>query len=660
MSGIRAWQINASRAAAIFVLTVVACSAAVRGIAADETTAEEQAFAAAVDRVASSVVQIETTGGREQVEGLLLGTGPTTGLVVDPQGYIISSAFNFIGNPASILVRLPSGKRMAARLVATDHARMLVLLKVDVDRPLPVCEVAPRNQMRVGQWAIAVGRTFAGDRPNMAVGILSALDRISGRAIQTDAAVSPNNYGGPLVDIQGRVMGVLVPLSAQPGGQIAGMELYDSGIGFAIPAEDLQRVLPRLKKGEDLHPGLAGVSIQGANQFTAPPIVAACRAKSPAALAGIKPGDRIVELGGRPISRAIQVRDELGRCYAGDKLSVVVLRGKQRIASDLALVEKLEPHQHGFLGVLPMRSETDEGVAVRYVYPGSPAAAAGVAAGDVLVSLAGESIHDRLELMQTIGMSEPGAEIALEVRRSGALRKLKATLVATPEELPPVDLPAAHENVKSHAVERPAVGAVRLKIPEHNNKVWSYVPTGYDPEIPYGVLVWLHPPGGYEWEELLARWKPLCDKHDLILVAPKSTTQSRWMPEEAMLVDRLLMQVGMTYNVDPARIVVHGYEGGGAMAFLTAFRNRQMIRAVAAVEAVPVGSAPDNDPQFRFSVYLASAEKSPSARSVRQAVASLRKKKIPVVTKGLGETPRYLSDEELSELVRWIDMLDRM
>ncbi len=179
--------------------------------AADDAGAQEQAaFEAAVDRVAPAVVRIETIGGLEQVEGVLIGTGPTTGLVVDPSGYIISSAFNFVGKPASILVRLPGGQRKPARLVATDHSRMLVLLKIDADKPLPTCQIVPRGEMRVGQWTIAVGRTFDSPRPNMAVGILSALDRVWGKAIQTDAAVSPNNYGGPLVDVRGRVLGVLV------------------------------------------------------------------------------------------------------------------------------------------------------------------------------------------------------------------------------------------------------------------------------------------------------------------------------------------------------------------------------------------------------------------------------------------------------------------
>ena len=210
---------------------------------------EQKAVAAAVERVAPSVVRIETVGGLERVEKVLFGTGPTTGLVVDPQGYIVSSAFNFVNKPASILVRLPDGTRKPAKLVATDHNRKIVLLKIEVDRPLPVPEAVPEAEMRVGQWCVAVGRTFEDDRPNLAVGILSAVGRIWGKAMQTDAAVSPNNYGGPLVDIRGRVLGVLVPLSPQSADEIAGYEWYDSGIGFAVPLEAIRKMLPQAAQG---------------------------------------------------------------------------------------------------------------------------------------------------------------------------------------------------------------------------------------------------------------------------------------------------------------------------------------------------------------------------------------------------------------------------
>ena len=181
---------------------------------------EERAIKAALARVAPSVVRIETVGGLERVGQMLVGTGPTTGLVVSADGYIISSAFNFVQKPDSILVTLADGSRHAARLVATDHSRMLVLLKIDTRRPGSPC---PRR-CREAKCASANGRSpwaarSRPEQPNLSVGIVSALDRIWGKAIQTDAKISPNNYGGPLVDIAGRVLGVLVPMS--PDGQRA-------------------------------------------------------------------------------------------------------------------------------------------------------------------------------------------------------------------------------------------------------------------------------------------------------------------------------------------------------------------------------------------------------------------------------------------------------
>ena len=115
------------------LLTFALLVAAQRSAPADETLhqREERAMKAALARVAPSVVRIETVGGLERVGGVLIGTGPTTGLVVSPDGYIVSSAFNFAQKPDSILVTLAGGSRRAAKIVATDHSRMLVLLKVE-------------------------------------------------------------------------------------------------------------------------------------------------------------------------------------------------------------------------------------------------------------------------------------------------------------------------------------------------------------------------------------------------------------------------------------------------------------------------------------------------------------------------------------------------
>ena len=123
--------------------------------------------------------------------------------MISADGYIISSAFNFVRQPASILVSFVSGKQLPAELIATDHSRMLVLLKVNGVADLPVPAMAPLAEIRPGQWAVAVGRTFRADKTNVTVGIVSALGRMFGKAIQTDADVSLANYGGPLVTAGG-------------------------------------------------------------------------------------------------------------------------------------------------------------------------------------------------------------------------------------------------------------------------------------------------------------------------------------------------------------------------------------------------------------------------------------------------------------------------
>jgi serine protease Do len=143
-------------------------------------------------------------------------------------------------------------------------------------------------------------------------------------------------------------------------------------------------------------------------------------------------------------------------------------------------------------------------------------------------------------------------------------------------------------------------------------------------------------------------------------VAPKSSDPAHWTPADVTLIDRLLADVNAKYHVDPTRIVVHGYEGGGSVAFLSAFHNRELLRGVAVVEASPLGAPPDNDPAHRLAIYMATASKSPLAAPVADAVTMLRQMKYPVVVKKLAATPRYLNAAELGELLRWIDTLDRI
>ena len=240
---------------------------------------EQAAVHESIKNVADCVVQIRTVGGFERVGETAVSQGPTTGLIVSADGYIVSSAFNFAQRPSSILVSLPSGKQLPAELVARDLNRMLVLLKVESDEPLPMPTFVPAREIAVGQTATALGRTFQSDQVDTSLGIISGLNRMHGRAVQTDCNVSAANYGGPLVDLRGRVFGILVPMSPQASGEgieneVAGTEFYDSGIGFVVPLEHVFAVLNRWKQGDDLVPGKLGISMKAGSAIVESPVIA--------------------------------------------------------------------------------------------------------------------------------------------------------------------------------------------------------------------------------------------------------------------------------------------------------------------------------------------------------------------------------------------------
>lgn len=657
---------------------------------------------AAVARVAPAVVSIDTVGGLERVGEVLIGTGPTTGLIVSPEGYVVSSAFNFVQQPSTILVGLADGTHLPAELVATDRSRMLVLLKIDADRPLPVPQPAPAAEMAVGQWAIAVGRGYESSRTNVSVGVVSALDRVWGKALQTDAKISPSNYGGALVDIRGRVLGVLVPLSPMQAGEMAGTEWYDSGIGFAVPLEHVLSVLPRLQQGEDLRPGLLGISLSGSDLYSQAPVIAACRPNSPAYKAGLKPGDRIVEIEGRAIVRSAQLLHEINRRYAGDKLRVAAARGDERITLELELVDHLDPYRRPFLGILPLRTPaaepvaapadnsaendkagneqadgdspdakeagTDEadgaaaaetGVVVRFVYPDSPAARAGLLAGDRITSLAATPIRRLDELVEQMHGLEVGGRVAIELARGSEVVRLEAELGAEPAEIPS-ELPPDTEPPGAPPAGRPDVGELSVKVPEFANECLGYVPEDYHPALSYGLVVSFSSSGSPPDEQSLARWQAACRQRRLILLAPKPAEGRKWQPDDLSFVRKAMDQVRAAYRIDPLRVVAQGHESGGSMAYALAFNHRDLVRGVAALDA-PLGALPpDNEPIHRLSFYLTTASKSQFAQATRAGVKLLSDRQYAVTVRDQGEQPRPLTDDEFAELLRWIDSLDKI
>jgi serine protease Do len=674
----------------------------------DNALQHEKVMQAAVQKVSPSVVQIVTTGGADIIttgpKGVAFrkGLGPTTGVIVSPDGYVISSAFNFINNPTTIVVNVPGHeKSYTGKRIATDHSRMLTLLQLTdsdgkVAKGLPVPVAVPEKDMRVGQWALALGRTLDLKRtgpPSMSAGIVSALGRVWGKAIQTDAKVSPVNYGGPLIDIEGRVQGILVPANPRGDDATAGFEWYDSGIGFAIPMEHvLKVVLPRLQEGKDLHKGLLGIRAQNPDIYSAAPVVGQVVPKSSADKAGLKKGDAILEIDGHPIIRYAQIMHALGPRYEGDKISLKYRRGdKVTEVKDLELVGSLAVHVHPFLGILPMRDDPKAGVEIRYVYEKSPAQKAGLKAGDRIVKVGAGGAdpapfkglkRGRDELAEILNGLGPGSELKLEVlRKGGKTDSLKVTLAAMPGTLKDDEVPAKlpDEATFKKALEplenAPKGKDVKAKAPEkgetgflerttaRGRKYYLWVHEDYEPDVAHSVVVWMHPPGRNTKEDAAKfsdDWEDACKDNNIILIMPVTDNEAGWLPSDVDFIRETVADVLAHYTVDRQRIVAHGMSVGGQLAIHMGFTARDLIRGVATVGAV-VTEPQDNVPAQRLAFFLSVGDRDPLVRAVSACKARLRQKGLPTAYREIPSRGReYLDDERLREVVRWVDSLDKL
>ncbi len=682
---------------------------------------QEKAVKDAVKKVAPSVVKIETSGGTEVVGGggspgprgprgprgaggalVRRGVGPTTGVIVSADGHVISSAFNFADKPSTIRVVVPGLKeRKVARVVATDQTRMLTLLKI-VDLPadvkLPVPQPAPRNDIQIGLTAVAVGRTLSPETegpPSVSVGIVSALDRIWGKAIQTDAKVSPTNYGGPLVDLHGRVQGILVPASPQAEGETAGFEWYDSGIGFAIPLEDVNAVLPRLMKGTEKEPvvlkrGFLGVQMRTADQYESSPAIAAVVPGGAAEKAGVQAGDVIKEIDGKPVAHFAQMQHLLGKKYEGDAIALKVERDKKEVAIAKVVLGAESVYSQAFLGILPIRDDPDKGVEVRYVYPKSPAEAAKIQPGDRIMKIAPgtapflEITRGRDQLVAALELFRPGMDIRLEVKRkAGGKTETLTVKLAEPPDVVPGSLPETSSAKKAltrpgekppakpaaaKEKEKPETGLQKKTTEAGDGTYWVYVPDNYDPNQSCSVLVWLHPLGKNkerDIEDFVSSWSNYCDEHNIILVCPQSENPRGWTPGEGDFVQQVVRGVVGSYTVDQRRIVMHGMGVGGEMAFYLGFHGRALVRGVATVGAHLGSDAREKVPGQPLSFFLVVGGKDPVKPAVAETREKLRKLKYPVIEREVTNMGHEYIDGKagvptLEELVRWIDTLDRM
>lgn len=323
----------------------------------------QEVLHSAMDKVGPSTVTVQTFGGTRHVDGpkwkptpedknkpgnkpkrrpgplgmrgFAQSQGATTGIVLSADGWIMISKFALSYNPTTILITLADGRSFNAVRKGEDISRQIALVKIEA-KDLPVPELLPSQAVKVGQWAFVLGRTFSDTDPSVHMGVVSATRRIFGRAIQIDAYTSPANYGGPVVDIEGRVMGIAVPMDAS--GRKANIGLYDSGIGFAASIADIPELIKRMKQGEVLHRGFLGVATD--LSFLGPGAkLTAVNKKSVAYRAKIRKGHIVIQIDGMNIANSFHLQMLVGKKMAGDP---VHLRVKNKSGEEFGTTVFLE------------------------------------------------------------------------------------------------------------------------------------------------------------------------------------------------------------------------------------------------------------------------------------------------------------------------------
>lgn len=332
--------------------------------------ASQESYRDIAQRLKPSLVRIDTVGGsqprgflrvesdeerpgetprlqnqfREEVgSDFTIADGPTTGIVYSDDGYIITSSFNFVRKPVLISVTLADGQRLVAELVARDQVRKIALLKVDADG-LEVPQWADPNDVRIGQSAVALGLGFGGDHPSIAVGIVSARNRMHGNAIQVDAKLSPANYGGPACDLQGNIIGIAVPMGKRPG-ELAGIELYDSGVGFVVTKDRVDEIVDVLKTGRSFYRGWLGIQVNLRSRDAV--VIGNIADPSPMRVAGVLPGDKILGAEGQEIRHFGHLVQAIYMIPAGEQVYLHLERNDREFGKVVTLARNTE------LGPLP-------------------------------------------------------------------------------------------------------------------------------------------------------------------------------------------------------------------------------------------------------------------------------------------------------------------
>ncbi len=258
-----------------------------------------------------------------------------SGFVIDDTGYIVTNR-HVVEGADDIDVQFSTGKQFKAKLVGEDAKTDVALLKITPQGKIPSVPLGDSDRLQVGDWVLAAGNPF-GLSHTLTAGIVSARDRVIGAGpyddfIQTDASINPGNSGGPLFDQYGRVIGINTAIFSQSGGNI--------GIGFATPINLARAVVDQLRASGKVTRGWLGVSIQPLGPDlrqalglgdTEGALIADVIAKSPAETSGLKRGDVVIGMDGKPVTEPWQLSRTIAMMAPGSVTSLRVIRdGKER------------------------------------------------------------------------------------------------------------------------------------------------------------------------------------------------------------------------------------------------------------------------------------------------------------------------------------------
>ncbi|MFN3190632.1 MAG: PDZ domain-containing protein [Aureliella sp.] len=547
---------------------------------------EQEAFRSSALKASEFTVQIETFGGLERLGEERITDGPTTGTIVSSEGWIISSAYAFRQKPGSVIVNLPNGERSSAKIVARDYSRELVLLKIDVDEELPQAEPSRMAEQGpiVGQWVNAIGKIYDKRSVTQSLGIISATGRAYGRAVQTDAKVSPVNYGGPLIDLEGRVVGILAPIS--PGTFFDGdsSELYDSGIGFAIPLQEILIRLERLQKGNDIRPGKLGVITSDQNEMAGPVQVVGALPGSAAGKADVRAGDIILKANDQPVRILSNLRHAIASVDAGNLLQLEVLRnGKIVTGIDCTLTESIPTYRRRYLGIRVRttagspESKQNEGVSVVTVDSDSPAAEAGMKAGMKITALNGKPLTELSHLDEQLAVAELDRTMAFEVEVNGKSEEIRVQPTEYPN-LPPSELAPLYSGRADDAKTE----SVEVSLGDFTNTAFAIVPPALTDEQK-GLAIVFPTPGETTSEEATSIWEPFCLEHGWIVVVVNSADPQRWSMSEIEIAERVLGRMQKSYSISEKRVALVGMGVGGRLALVAANTLKSRISGVATI-----------------------------------------------------------------------------